>query len=233
MRFRDRRRAGSALGELVAGAEPSSPAVYALPRGGVPVGFEVAAALGCPLDVLIVRKVGVPWQPELAMGAISEGGVVVRNEGVIAAAGITDEVFDDVMRGELFELEARSALYRAVASPVDPAGRTAIVVDDGLATGSSARAAISVMRAREAAEIWLAVPVAPRDTVEALRREVDRVVIVEQPWHFGAVGLHPDHRRGGQGSAGVIAASVTRPSRGGPEPCHHWRSSAPSKATSG
>ena len=188
MRFRDRRRAGSALGELVAGGEPASPVVYALPRGGVPVGFEVAAALGCPLDVLIVRKVGVPWQPELAMGAISEGGVVVRNESVIAAAGIAEEDFDDVVRAEVVELEARSALYRDVAAPVDPAGHTAIVVDDGLATGSSARAAISVMRARDAAELWLAVPVAPRDTVVELQREVDRVVVVEQPWYFGAVG---------------------------------------------
>jgi putative phosphoribosyl transferase len=188
MRFRDRRRAGEALGEAVAVEAPSSPVVYALPRGGVPVGFEVAKKLHCPLDVLIVRKLGVPSQPELAMGAIAEGGVVVRNETVVGHAGVTAAVFDEVLAREMSSLEAAVSAYRAHSEPVPPRGHTAIVVDDGLATGSTARAAIAVLREAEAAAIWLAVPVAPADTVARLGREVDRMVSVQVPRYFEAVG---------------------------------------------
>lgn len=188
MRFRDRRQAGEALGEAVAVEAPSSPVVYALPRGGVPVGFEVAKRLQSPLDVLIVRKLGVPSQPELAMGAIAEGGVVIRNETVVGHAGVTSAVFEDVLARELSSLEATVSTYRVDSEPVPPRGHTAIIVDDGLATGSTARGAIAVLREASATAIWLAVPVAPADTVARLGHEVDRMVAVHVPRYFEAVG---------------------------------------------
>jgi putative phosphoribosyl transferase len=188
MRFGDRHEAGEILGDAVADLRPASPVVYALPRGGVPVGYEVSRTLHCPLDILIVRKLGVPYQPELAMGAIGEGGIVVRNEEVMARAGIPETVFEEVMARETRELEARSAAYRAVAEPIAPEGHTAVIVDDGLATGSTARVAVSVLRVAAAEEVWLAVPVAPRDTTAELSRLVERVVVIDQPRHFGAVG---------------------------------------------
>lgn len=188
MRYDDRRHAGELLGAEVAGLQPSDPVVYALPRGGMPVAFEVARALGCPLDVLVVRKVGVPFQPELAMGAIAEGDVVVRNDEVIDLARISDEDFDSVADSERKELEERVARYRAEGSKISPRGHTAVVVDDGLATGSTAKAAIEVMRAQGASQVWLAVPVAPRDSLRDLEQDADRVVVLSSPRHFGAVG---------------------------------------------
>jgi putative phosphoribosyl transferase len=188
MRYRDRRQAGEALGEAVAAEEPLSPVVYALPRGGVPVGFEVAKSLACPLDILIVRKLGVPFQPELAMGAIAEGGVVVRNDTVLAHAGVGDVVFEEVLARELPLLDDRVAAYRGGSEPIPALGHTAIIVDDGLATGSTARAAVAVSRAAGAASIWLGVPVAPADTVARLSQEVDRMVVLDVPRYFEAVG---------------------------------------------
>ncbi|MFQ5522282.1 MAG: phosphoribosyltransferase [Acidimicrobiia bacterium] len=188
MIFRDRYEAGALLGEELAHLQPVDPLVLALPRGGVPVGYEVARALGCDLDVLVIRKVGVPGQPELAMGAVGEGGVVVRNEEVIRLAGVNEETFTRVAERERAELERRLADYRAVAEPKDPAGRTAVVVDDGLATGSTAMAAVGVLRRRKAREVWVAVPVAPQDTTARLTEMVERVVVLHQPKRFFAVG---------------------------------------------
>jgi predicted phosphoribosyltransferase len=188
MIFDDRRLAGVALGEELVRLDPVDPLVLALPRGGVPVGYEVARALGCGLDVLVVRKVGVPGQPELAMGAVGEAGVVIRNEEVIRLAGVDDEAFGRVVERERQELARRLATYRSVADPLDPAGTTAIVVDDGLATGSTAMAAVDVLRRRDAREVWVAVPVAPRDTAERLAQIVDRLVVLQQPRRFLAVG---------------------------------------------
>lgn len=188
MRFEDRRQAGEVLGEAVAQLDPADPVVYALPRGGVPVGFEVARVLGCPLDVLVVRKVGVPFQPELAMGAVAEDGIVIRNEDVISMTGIDDEDFRSVVEQETRELERRVSSYREGAPAVPAEGKTAIVVDDGLATGSTAMAAVSVLAHKGAATIWLAVPVAPPDSVDKLEQHADRVVVLAQPRHFGAVG---------------------------------------------
>lgn len=188
MRFRDRRHAGVLLGANLAELDPSEPVVYALPRGGVPVGFEVGLALGCPLDVLVVRKVGVPFQPELAMGAIAEGAVTIRNEDVLMMARIDAGTFDAVVALEQGELEARVSAYRSVAKPISPVGHTAIVVDDGLATGSTARAAVEVLREKGAASVWLAAPVAPRQGLEDLERSADRLVILSRPAGFGAVG---------------------------------------------
>lgn len=188
MRYRDRSHAGEALGEAIAQLSPTDPVIYALPRGGVPVGFEVARMLGCPLDVLVVRKVGVPFQPELAMGAIAEGGVVVRNEEVIAAAGVGEDAFRAVVDSETAELARRVSSYREGAPAIPAKGKTAVVVDDGLATGSTAQAAVAVLQQLGAREIWLAVPVAPRGSLGPLERAADRVIVLSQPRSFGAVG---------------------------------------------
>jgi putative phosphoribosyl transferase len=163
--------------------------VSALPRGGVPVAYEVARALDCPLDVLVVRKIGVPSQPELAMGAIAEGDVVIRNEDILRLARIDEETFAAVVGRERRELESRVMAYRSVASPLSPVGHTAIVVDDGLATGSTARAAIEVLREKGADSVWLAVPVAPRQGIEDLEGLADRMVVLYRPRNFGAVGV--------------------------------------------
>ena len=188
MRYRDRRHAGALLGAEIAELHPREPVVFALPRGGVPVAYEVARALDCPLDVLVVRKLGVPRQPELAMGAIAEGGVVVRNEDVIDVAGVSDEEFESVVATETLELDRRLDSYREKALPVSPVGRTGIVVDDGLATGSTALAGVQVLLRMGAAAVWLAVPVAPPGSLTDLEALTDRFVVLSRPKGFGAVG---------------------------------------------
>jgi putative phosphoribosyl transferase len=192
MRFSDRREAGSRLGREVASHRPRSPLVAALPRGGVPVGFEVAEALDCELDILVVRKIGVPFHPELAMGAVAEGGVVIRNQEIIGAVGIDESEFVSRAESERAELETRLERYRVSAPAVDPEGRTVVIVDDGLATGSTALAAIQALRARDALEVWLAVPVAPPDVVPVMTKATDRLIILEQPRRFMAVGAWYD-----------------------------------------
>jgi putative phosphoribosyl transferase len=186
--FRDRHTAGEALGRAIAELAPVDPVVYGLPRGGVPVAFEVARVLDCPLDVLIVRKVGVPFQPELAMGAIAEGDTTVRNEDVLSHARLDDEAFEEAANRERVELERRVERYRDAAEPISAEGRTAIVVDDGLATGSTALAAVSVLGEMGASEVWLAVPVAPRGSLGDLESKTTRLVVLERPRMFGAVG---------------------------------------------
>lgn len=187
MRFADRREAGRLLGAELQGMEPPDPIVYALPRGGVPVGFEVAAVLECPLDVLIVRKLGVPHQPELAMGAIAEDGVVVRNSDVIAHAMLDEDDFATVVEYERSVLAERVSALRAGVEQISPVGHTAIVVDDGLATGSTALAAIAVLRRLGAEAVWLAVPVAPAGSLGPVERAVDRIVVLSRPAFFLAV----------------------------------------------
>jgi predicted phosphoribosyltransferase len=163
--------------------------VLALPRGGVPVGHEVAAALGAPLDVLVVRKLGTPQQPELAMGAIASGGVRVLNPEVVAWCGVSAGDIDAVDRRERIELERREVLYREGRAPLDVEGRVVIVVDDGLATGSTMRAAVQCLRQRGPARIVVAVPVAAAETCRNLAREADEVVCARMPTPFEAVGL--------------------------------------------
>lgn len=162
--------------------------VLALPRGGVPVAAEVARALGAPLDVIVVRKVGAPWQPELAMGAVGEDGGRVVNEEVVRGARVTEEQWQRVEEKERVELERRLRRFRGGRPRVPLQGRTAIVVDDGIATGSTAKAACHVARALGASRVVLAVPVAPRQTVDELHGVADEVVVIAAPEHFLAVG---------------------------------------------
>lgn len=190
MLFRDRADAGRALAEkLGAYADRPDVLVLALPRGGVPVGFEVARALRAPLDVFVVRKLGVPGHEELAMGAIATGGVRVLNEDVVRALGISDEVIDRVAEAEAQELERRERLYRGERPPAEVAGRTVILIDDGLATGSTMRAGVAALRRLGPSAIVVAVPVAAAQTCDELRREVEEVVCAETPEPFYAVGL--------------------------------------------
>jgi predicted phosphoribosyltransferase len=194
--FRDRVDAGKALAEhLRKYAGRPDVIVLALPRGGVPVAYEVAKALGAPLDVFIVRKLGVPGHEEYAMGAVASGGVRVLNEDVVRGLGLSDAAIDRVIARELAELNRREQLYRGERPEPDLKGRTVILVDDGLATGSTMKAAVKALEARGPARIVVAVPIAARDTCEALAREVDEVVCAVTPEPFHAVGLWYDDFR--------------------------------------
>jgi putative phosphoribosyl transferase len=188
--FENRTEAGRLLGARVAALNPAHPVVLALPRGGVPVALEVARALDAPLDLLLVRKIGVPWQPELAVAAVMDGAepVVVVEPRVRAEAGVKQEYIDQRAREELAEIERRRRTYLPDRAPIAVAGRTAIVVDDGIATGTTMRAALKGLRRRNPARLVLAVPVAPPETVDELRRDVDDVVCLAQPEYFGAIG---------------------------------------------
>jgi putative phosphoribosyl transferase len=188
--FPNRRAGGAALAALLSArrALDPDPVVVALPRGGVPVGVEVADALGAPLDVIIVRKLGTPGQPELAMGAIGEGGARILNHEVLDALRITDGEVEAVAAREQQELDRRAQRLRAGRARVPLTGRTAILVDDGLATGSTARAAILVARAQGARRVVVATPVAPRSTVAELGEVADAVVCVATPEPFRAIG---------------------------------------------
>lgn len=187
--FLNRREAGRRLAEALAPyAEREDLLVLALPRGGVPVAYEVARALGAELDLLLVRKLGTPGQPELAMGAIASGGIEILNPSVIQALGIDRDTIDRVTEKEYAELLRRERAYRGDRPPPAIEGRCVILVDDGLATGSTMRAAITAVRQRNPACIVVAVPVAPPDTVSTLRDEVDDVVVLLTPAWFSAVG---------------------------------------------
>jgi putative phosphoribosyl transferase len=188
-RFRDRAEAGSRLGARLAHlAKREGVIVLALPRGGVPVAFEVATALGAPLDVLLVRKLGVPGQPELAMGAIASGGVRVLNRGIIAAAGIGESEIDWVARREEAELRRRERAYRGNRPSPDVRGKTAIVVDDGIATGSTMLAAVDALRRLQAGRVIVAAPAAARSACVQLSRVADEVVALLMPDEFSSVG---------------------------------------------
>ena len=188
--FRDRHEAGRLLAEkLKAYAHRLEVLVLALPRGGVPVAYEVARALGAPLDVFLVRKLGVPGHEELAMGAVATGGVRVLNEQIVRALRIPDDVIDAVTMREQEELARRERLYRGDRPLPDVSGRTVILVDDGLATGATMHAAIAALRHQQPARIVVAVPTAAPETCQALRAEVDDVVCAITPEPFYSVGL--------------------------------------------
>ena len=188
-RFRDRTDAGRALGvRLAAYAHRSDVLVLALPRGGVPVAFEIAKALPAPLDVFLVRKLGVPGHEELAMGAIASGGVRVLNQEAIGCSDLPDWLIDHVANREQRELERRERVYRGDRPALDIQDRTIILVDDGLATGSSMRAAATALRQMKPIKIVIAVPVSPPETCAAFRNEVDDVICAITPEPFIAVG---------------------------------------------
>jgi predicted phosphoribosyltransferase/pimeloyl-ACP methyl ester carboxylesterase len=188
MSFRDRVDAGQRLGEFLKGLGLQDPVVIGLPRGGVVVAAEVARLLGAPLDVVVVRKLGAPGRPELGIGAIGEGGVQALNDDLIDLLAVTDPQLAEIEAREAEELSRRVLVYRGDRGPVPVEGRTVVVIDDGLATGYTARAALRVLRNRKPAQLILAVPVSARDTVRALRQEADEVIALESPIGFGAVG---------------------------------------------
>jgi putative phosphoribosyl transferase len=192
-KFADRRAAGRQLADAVEPVvEGEDVVVLALPRGGVPVAHEVAERLGAPLDVLLVRKLGVPWQPELAFGAIASGDIVVKNEDHLKALGLGDDLIRDIVERERAELDRRQQLYRDERPPVEIAGKTAVVVDDGIATGSTVRAALKSLERRGVKRRLVACPVAAAETVRALESLADEVVCLRTPVAFGAVGTWYD-----------------------------------------
>lgn len=188
MLFRDRTEAGRQLGAQLMGFQNQDVVVLALPRGGVPVGFEVARALHAPFDVFVVRKLGAPGQEELAMGAIASGGLRVLNRDVVQALAISPQQVDAVAEREAGELQRREELYRGDREPMDLRGRTVILVDDGLATGSTMRAAVAALRQRQPKKVVVAVPVAARSSYEELQEEADQAICLDIPQKFFAVG---------------------------------------------
>jgi len=218
MPFVDRRDAGRRLATALAQYKDQAPVILALPRGGVPVAAEVAKALGAPLDLVLVRKIGVPFQPELAMGAVVDGGatLVVRNEDVIETAGIGDSEFQAIRDRELAEIERRRARYLGGRARAEISGRVVIVVDDGIATGATTRAALRATRARHPKRLVLAVPVAPTESLAAMREEADEVVCLESHELFGAIGLY--YRDFRQVSDDEVCALLARSAAAKPQP---------------
>ena len=190
MLFQDRTDAGRWLARALVKYKAHRPVVLALPRGGVPVAAEVAAALDAPLDLVLVRKIGVPSQPELAMGAVTDGGspTIIRNSEIIELCGVSERKFDAVCKEELGEIERRRKRYLGDRARTEVKGEVVIVVDDGIATGATTLAAVRAIRERRPKELVLAVPVAPLDTIEKLRAEVDDIVCLETPGDLGAIG---------------------------------------------
>lgn len=188
MRFKDRRHAGEILGASLARMEPEDPVVYALPRGGVPVGAEVANALGCPLDVLVVRKIGAPGRPEYGIGAIAEGGEPLFDPMAVRGLGISDAEQARLADAARREVERRVERYRAGRPLPEVAGREVVVIDDGLATGVTAEAALQALAGRGPRRLTLAVPVCAAASAARLR-SVAQVVCVSSPEDFRAVGL--------------------------------------------
>ena len=188
--FANRNSAGDALARALAAMDLESPVVLALARGGIPVGARIARRLGCPLDVLLVRKIGVPYQPELAAAAVVDGEApeIVLNEDVMRAAGLRQSDIDVLAEPELREIDRRRKLYLGNRRAPEVTGRTAILVDDGIATGASMRAAMTAVRRRKPKTLIVATPVAPADTVQQLETEADRVVCLRTPRPFLAIG---------------------------------------------
>ncbi|HWL83024.1 MAG TPA: phosphoribosyltransferase family protein [Roseomonas sp.] len=213
-RFAGRAEAGQELARRLAALHLPQPVIYALPRGGVPVAAEIAEALDAPLELMLVRKIGAPFQPELALGAVVDGAEpeMVLNPEIVAATG-ADEAFIAATRArELAEIERRRQLYLAGRTSADPRGRSVVVVDDGLATGATARAALRALRRRGPAQLLLAVPVAPSDTLAALRAEADSVVCLHEARRFHGVGAFYDdfHQLSDQEVISMLDAAAER-----------------------
>ena len=192
MPFSNRTEAGRELAKALAFYKEQHPVILALPRGGAPVAAEIATALEAPLDLVLVRKIGVPFQPELAMGAVIDGQepLVVRNEQVIRMAEINESEFDAIRDRELEEIERRRKLYLGNRPHPEVTGQTVIIVDDGIATGATIRVALRAIRMRKPRKLILAVPVAPTQSLDELRTEADEIVCLEDYEDFGAIGLY-------------------------------------------
>jgi putative phosphoribosyl transferase len=192
-RFQDRAEAGRKLADaIVEKGAPADPVVFALPRGGVPVAYEVACRLHAPLDLLFVRKIGAPGHPEYGIGAVVDGSnpQTVIDERAAAYSGATADYLESETKEQLAEIERRRAVYLGNRTPIDPAGRNVILVDDGIATGGTVKAGLKGLRQAGTASILLAVPVAPPDTLADLGQEVERIVSLYTPDRFGSVGAH-------------------------------------------
>lgn len=211
--FADRTEAGEALARRLRRKPMADPVVYALPRGGVPVALPVARVLNAPLDLLLVRKLGAPGQPELAAGALVEGAEPVFNHPILSAFGVTEADMAPQVARKRDEIAQRRDLWLKGREPVPVRDRTAIVVDDGIATGATIRAALKGLRGRRPGRIVLAVPVAPADTVATLRPLVDDLICLETPEPFLAVGAH--YRHFDQVPDAAVAAMLSDYSRGG------------------
>ncbi len=214
--FTDRAEAGRALAQrLLRMSLPAPIVVLALPRGGVPIGAEVARALNAPLDLLLVRKIGAPWQPELAVAAVVDGRPpeIVFDDETMAATGVDQAYVEAAASKELQEIERRRRAYLHGRTPASVEGATAIVVDDGIATGTTVRAALKALRRRKPARLVLAIAVGPSDTLAALRAEVDDIVCLAEPYPFHAIGLHyRDFHQVGDDE--VLAALAAAPTQG-------------------
>ena len=186
--FRDRSEAGRRLAEALIPMRSERPVVLGLPRGGVPVANEVAKALGAPLDVIVVRKLGIPYQPEVAMGAVGEQDVRLVDWEIVSLAGVTAAEVRDAVERETEEVRRRARLFRGGRPPLDLEGRTVVVVDDGIATGSTIGVAVRVARVLGAARVVVAAPVAAPDVTVRLRQTADEVVVLETPHSFRSVG---------------------------------------------
>jgi putative phosphoribosyl transferase len=190
--FANRTEAGRKLGARLMHLKAQNPCVLALPRGGVPVGVEIATMLAAPLDLIIVRKLGAPWEPELAIGAVVDGEKpqLVLNDDIVAQLGVPPSYIEEEKKRQLAEIQRRQLTYLRGRPRVNVTGRTAIIVDDGIATGATIRAAILAIRALRPKKIILAAPVGPTDTIAALRRDVDEIVCLEIHDAFGAIGIY-------------------------------------------
>jgi predicted phosphoribosyltransferase len=187
--FEDRRDAGRRLAEKLSRFKDERPVVFALPRGGVPVGYEISRSLGAPLDVFVSRKLGAPGQPEFGIGAVAAGGVRVLNRDVVRRLGIPDDYVEEITAQEIAEVGRRLRYFRGERPEPVVAGRTAILVDDGLATGVTARAAVQAVRLREPRRLVLAAPVCAAQTAELFKTQVDELVCLERPTDLGAIGF--------------------------------------------
>jgi putative phosphoribosyl transferase len=224
--FLDRQDAGRQLGRRLAETGEESPIVLGLPRGGLPVALEVARALGAPLDVLVSRKLGAPESPEYGIGAIAEGGAVFLREDAVREVGLSEREVAEIAEREGVEVERRVRRYRGGRPPIDVRGRTVILVDDGIATGGTARAAVKALRARGAGRVVLAAPVVARRTAEQLAPEVDALVCVALPETFFAVGeWYEDFRQTTDEEVEACLTAARAPDAPPPDGAHPGRDS--------
>jgi putative phosphoribosyl transferase len=225
MRFADRAAAGRQLAAKLEHLKDAQPVILALPRGGVGVGFEIAQALGAPLDIVLVRKIGVPWQPELALGAVTDGDSpeAFIDEDLSKALHIPEDYVREETARQLAEIERRRKSYCAGRPPLDVTGRTAIVVDDGIATGATTRVALRAVRRRNPAHLVLAVPVAPPETLAQLRKEADEAICLATPPMLGAIGFYyrDFHKMSDEEVTDLLARAAQLTSAGAdPNECH-------------